>query len=289
MLQSILVPLSVHVLGTLRANDCTSLERILTLTDEGFGSFFLDNCHKLVEIRSLKSLQSAARLHMRGCNNLSPAFRESVLQMMCEVGSGSIFLPGSEIPNWFSHQTNEGCSICLPRREIRSYFVPTVGWWSYQTMASLISFRVPSFWDGKIGKMLLCVVFAANKETPRDLSRVCNFKWSLRNKTRTNQMDFSIGSPPARFFGSCEDHIFVQGTGDHQMFGLEMKSGDEIEVSVAFESLSMDRSEELKGEIQVKKCGIHLPVNEPSVMDTSVEFSVCELGFPIYAGYNELI
>jgi hypothetical protein len=30
----------------------------------------------------------------------------------------------------------------------------------------------------------------------------------------------------------------------------------------------MDRSEELKGEIQVKKCGIHLLVDDPNVMDT---------------------
>jgi hypothetical protein len=60
-----------------------------------------------------------------------------------------------------------------------------------------------------------------------------------------------------------------------------MKSGDEIEVSVDFPN------EELKGEIQVKKCGIHLPVNEPSVMDTSgdkIKRCFVSEEFPIYAG-----
>ena len=81
-LQSISVPLIVQVYGILRANDCTSLERILTRTNMSLGSLSLNNCHKLVEIQSSKCLRSGARLHMGRCNNLSPAFRESVLQVL---------------------------------------------------------------------------------------------------------------------------------------------------------------------------------------------------------------
>jgi hypothetical protein len=154
--------------------------------------------------------------------------------MMCKADNGSICLPGSEIPNWFSHQADEGVSLCLSGSEIQ--FGLDIRWNRYshdQTMASLISFHVPSFWDGKIGKMLLCVVFAANKEAPRDLSRMGSFNWRLRNKTRTHQVNLTIGSTPYRLFGSCEDHIFVQVEVDHPLLGFEMKSGDEIELSVA--------------------------------------------------------
>jgi hypothetical protein len=76
-----------------------------------------------------------------------------------------------------------------------------------------ISFHVPSSWGGKSGKLLLCAVFAANKEAPcRDLSRVSNFNWRVRNKIRTHEMDFFIGSTADRCFGSCEDQIFVEAT-----------------------------------------------------------------------------
>jgi hypothetical protein len=164
-----------------------------------------------------------------------------------------------------------GGSICLPGSEIPSVFMPTVGWFCHLTSTSLISFRVPSFWDGKIGKLLLCVVFAANKEAPRGLSRMGSFNWNLRNKTRTHQFPFTVASIADRFLGICEDHIFVQVMGDHQRVGFEMKSGDEIELSVTLVSLSMDRREELMGEIQVKKFLIRLLFDDPNVMDTREE------------------
>jgi Leucine-rich repeat (LRR) protein len=80
-LRSIFVPFIVQVHGILRANDCTSLKRIFTQRNESLGSMSLNNCHKLVEIQSSKILRSGACLHMGRCNNLSPAFRESVLQV----------------------------------------------------------------------------------------------------------------------------------------------------------------------------------------------------------------
>jgi hypothetical protein len=105
--------------------------------------------------------------------------------MLCKTDKGSICLPGSEIPNWFSHRT----------------------------IGSSISIRVPSFWDGKIGNMLLCVVLAAKKEAPRNLSRVSSFSWRLRNKTRTHQVPLLVACPAGCFLGSCEDQIFVEAMG----------------------------------------------------------------------------
>jgi hypothetical protein len=152
--------------------------------------------------------------------------------MMSKAGRNwDVLLPGCEIPNWITHQT----------------------------IGSSISF--PSFLDGKL---LLCVVFAANKEAPGGLSRVGFLKWTLRNKTRTDQVDFLIASRADGFFGSCEDHIFVHVM-ENDLIDFGTKSGDEIELSVGFNNV-MDTSGD---EIQVKKCGIHQLVDDPNVMDTS--------------------
>jgi hypothetical protein len=157
-----------------------------------------------------------------------------------------------------TYKAHKGCcSLCLPAGSE----IPN--WFSHQTIGSSISFHVPSSWGVKFGKMLLCVVFAANKEAPRDISRVSNFSWRLRNKTRTHQMNFLISSRGGCFFGSCEDQTIVEAE-TAELWTAELgKCGDEIEVSVDIPN------EKFKGEIQVKKCGIHLPVNEPSVMDES--------------------
>ncbi|XP_059461751.1 disease resistance protein RPV1-like [Corylus avellana] len=227
-LQSISFRTSVPNLG---ANGCTSLERILIWTNENSGSFYLHNCHKLIEIQRLKRLQSGSRVVMGRCNNLSPAFRESVLQMMCKAPGGCFLLiPGSEIPSWFGHQT----------------------------IGSLISFRVPWFLS-KIGKVLLCVVYAADKEVSRDSG---NWAWRFCNKTRNPTKYFrSTCTLWNNIVHSCEDHIFVQVRELHEN-ELEMKSGDEIELFV-----KVLLHEGMKCEIQVKKLGIHLLFDELNVID----------------------
>ncbi|XP_062173051.1 disease resistance protein RPV1-like isoform X2 [Alnus glutinosa] len=238
-LQSISLPISVQLL---EANGCRSLENILILTSESSGSFYLNNCHKLVELQSLKSLQSASNVLMGSCNNLAHDFRKSVLQVLCKIkrnhhyfgtNLGSLCLPGSEIPNWFSHQT----------------------------IGSLISFRVPSFLDGKIGKVLVCVVYAAKKEEARLLDLDGWFNWTFCNKTRNPQESYGIESRNC-YFDSFEDHVFVAMMQFHHI-NLEMKSGDEIELSVDLG----DQSEVKKCQILVKKCGIHLLVDEPNAID----------------------
>jgi hypothetical protein len=71
----------------------------------------------------------------------------------------------------------------------------------------------------------------------------------------------------------------------HLVHGF-MKSGDEIELSVELPT------EVMKGGIEVKKCGIHLLVNEPGVTDTSgdqmTQFFVGN-EFRIYGGDTKVI
>jgi Leucine-rich repeat (LRR) protein len=98
-LQSISLPKSVT---SLKANGCTSLERISVLTNESSGSsdldyldqwckkmpayIELDNCHKLVEIKNLESLlRKPGCVSMGSCYNLSSDFRESVLPYLLKV------------------------------------------------------------------------------------------------------------------------------------------------------------------------------------------------------------
>ena len=78
-LQSISLPITVQLL---EANGCTSLEKIVILTSESSGSFYLNNCHKLVEIQGLKSLRSTSNVLMGRCNNLAYDFTKSVLQVL---------------------------------------------------------------------------------------------------------------------------------------------------------------------------------------------------------------
>jgi hypothetical protein len=155
--------------------------------------------------------------------------------MMCKAEEGSrVCLPGSEIPNWFSHQTT----------------------------GSLISFRVPSFVDGEIRRILYCVVFAANKDTSfvDDDLRHDQFSITYRNKTR------NIQSSPRWMFSDylniSEDHIFVEAEACEGIDGIglefDLESGDEIEVSV-------------EGTYrEVKKLGIHLLFDDLEMMPLRV-------------------
>jgi hypothetical protein len=156
--------------------------------------------------------------------------------MLCKTYSGRLCLPGSEIPDW----------ICN------------------QEMGSLISFRVPSSWDGKIGKVLVCVVYAGNKgkeAPPRELhDRRVWFEWRYCNKTRNPQKSYSLRhneymDERIYYFDSSEDHIFARVIKFNQV-EFQMESGDEIGLSIDLGDMT-----------EVKKCGIHL-VDEPNVTRT---------------------
>jgi hypothetical protein len=150
-----------------------------------------------------------------------------------------------------------GCSLCLPGSEIPN-------WFSHQTIGSLISFRAPSYWGpGKICKLLGWVVYATNEEAPGDFGRKDRFKWMFCNKTRSPNSS-SGWLRKAKFFDSFEDHIVVEAMA-FPMSLEEVKSGDEIEARVTCVDGTSSQWIEKRG-IQVKKCGIHL-VDEPNVKD----------------------
>ncbi|XP_059430129.1 disease resistance protein RPV1-like isoform X2 [Corylus avellana] len=265
-LQSISLP--TRVIG-LKANGCTSLERISILTNESSGSldldmftvcesmFILNNCRKLVEIQNLERLQCVPRsVHLGSCNNLSSESMNSVLQMMCKTDYvSSVLLPGSEIPNWISHQA----------------------------MGSSVSFRVPPFLDGcKISKVLLCIVYAANKEAPA-LGDEIYFIWRLCNKSSRDQSNdwYDVGRceliERAPDFDIFEDHIHAQvmawrDTLWYRRNRIKMRSGDEIEVAIDLHTRFQGRGCMRRIDpqiVEVKRCGIHfgLDGDEPSVRD----------------------
>jgi hypothetical protein len=173
---------------------------------------------------------------------------------MCKTDyDSSVLLLESEIPNWIS----------------------------YQAMGSSVSFRVPPFLDGcKINKVLLCIVHAANKEAPA-LGDRSGFIWGLRNKSSRNQSnngyDVGISDSISRApgFDIFEDHIYARVWD----WGVIMKSGDEIEVTI-YDNEIQERSYLCGIDpqiVEVKRCGIHIVLDgdEPSVRD-DVEISESE-------------
>jgi hypothetical protein len=172
--------------------------------------------------------------------------------MMCNTDSLSyVLLPGSEIPNWISHQA----------------------------MGSSVSFRVPSYMDGrKIGKVLLCNVYAVNKEAPA-LGGVSLFIWRLCNKSSRDQYNYrnytggcmAINQAPN--FDIFEDHIQAKVM---EWDEIKMKSGDEIEVATDLQHSHGGEEGIDRQIVEVKRSGIHFVLDdgdEPSVRDDD---EICE-------------
>jgi hypothetical protein len=174
--------------------------------------------------------------------------------MMCKTDDVcTVLLPGSEIPNWISHQAK----------------------------GSSVSFRVPPFLDGKMGKVLLCIVYAVNKEAPREiwdnpnrdiLNEWVSFRWRLCNKSSRDQSNNwddvgDLAILRASDFDIFEDHIFAQASKNRRM----MKSGDEIEVAIhRYEPESMLYFLGIRCPriMEVKRCGIHFVVDDDEISES---------------------
>ncbi|KAG2673021.1 hypothetical protein I3760_13G069900 [Carya illinoinensis] len=120
-------------LRDLNANGCTSMERLTNLSNlKELRNLRLAKCRKLVEINGLESSKFTLYIQMQGCNNLSYDYRMSLLQSLTMgacLGDLIVFLPGTEVPNWFSHRTT----------------------------GSSVSFHVPSLTEGEVCILLfLC-------------------------------------------------------------------------------------------------------------------------------------
>ena len=80
-------------LEMLSADECTSMERLsISSNMKSLENFYLGNCHRLVEIQGLESLQSSPTFFMEGCNNLANDSRKNLLQVLSLSLSLSLLL-----------------------------------------------------------------------------------------------------------------------------------------------------------------------------------------------------
>lgn len=136
------------------------------------------------------------------------------------------------------------CVICLPGSEIPN-------WFNHQRIGSSISFHVPSISNGQILRLLVCAIYSANFEYNKMGGLYPHV--IIDNKTRGYEHTLW----PSLFPGTVtsEDHVFLYRTPLIRN-EIEMVSGDEIELSINFWEAA-----------KVKKCGIHLLLDEPDVME----------------------
>ena len=99
--------------------------------------------------------------------------------------------------------------------------------------------------------MLVWVVIAAKNESN---GKFFDLSLSAVIKNKTRDWTETCSAPLSWIFKIYEDHSVVSRFPLKSNI-VEMESGDEIEVSIVADNL-----------IEVKKCGIHLLVNEPDVL-----------------------
>ncbi|XP_043715012.1 disease resistance protein RPV1-like isoform X2 [Telopea speciosissima] len=89
----------------LHVDGCGSLEKVWNLSNlKNLESLTFNDCKKLIEIAGLEGLKTLPTIQMERCNTLANSFKNSVFQGTAERGMFDIFLPGSDIPEWFHHQ-----------------------------------------------------------------------------------------------------------------------------------------------------------------------------------------
>ncbi|XP_059434489.1 disease resistance protein RUN1-like isoform X2 [Corylus avellana] len=222
-------------LRSLTAMDCTSLETLPNLSNlKSSRDLDFANCQKLVEIQGLESLEITPDIYMENCNNLAYHFRRSLLsqlfwkQLDKYDESRVIILPGSEVPNWFSHQG--------------------IGWFMF--------FELPPLSEGEIQGLLFCAVYAAKDESNQEefSGRSVGFlELEFTNKTGDIKYHFWPW-PTFSFFPKIrEDHLFVRYIPlGHNKYLMER--GEKVKASLGNDEL-----------IEVKKCGIHFLFDDSNV------------------------
>ncbi|XP_043692122.1 disease resistance protein RUN1-like isoform X2 [Telopea speciosissima] len=192
-------------LRKLNLEGCTSIDRLSNLSNlEDLPTLMLRDCDKIVEIQDLEKMESVRAIHLEGCNNLSNAFKESVLQALSKGGELNIFLPASAIPEWFSHKSP----------------------------GSSMSFKVPPLSDDKIQKLLVCAVYAAEEVYREDYEFADAPFLNVNNKTRSIKWRYCPTS--VRIPILPQDHMWV-GCIPATEFGNLLGGGDEVEVSIEME------------------------------------------------------
>ncbi|XP_010245185.1 PREDICTED: TMV resistance protein N-like [Nelumbo nucifera] len=193
------LPSSVH---TLYLTKCPALESLNISGSEGIQFFHLMNCNKLVQVRIPRRLKSEGKLVMSGCNNLMHSCRKNLLNLLQETFTTNrfdIFLPGSEIPDWFS----------------------------YQNMGPKVSFEVPSFVGRKIQGLFLCAVFSPGPPPSASIATHV----MLVNKTK----GFNWLETPG-IYSSSRDHMWVFSmphiASAVSKSGKWLEGGDQVELTI---------------------------------------------------------
>jgi len=157
-----------------------------------------------------------------------------------------ICLPGSEVPNWFSHKG----------------------------IGSSIFFHAPSISKGQFLRLLVCVVCSFYGTT--NFTRTLHFESSviIQNKTRGNRKELVSTRYPARLFDDEDSFIFPRKKGEDNFFLFLtplIRNKYALESGLIFNELVMEIGDEIQvsfdiwGNGKVKKCGVHLVVDEPNV------------------------
>ncbi|CAN4108231.1 unnamed protein product [Withania somnifera] len=152
MLKSLIDLPRVH---DLRVAQCTSLERVTYLSVGCRAKLFqLNGCKELTDLersfkllamggieKTMKSLELSmwdfvGSFEVKSYNNSTNTESRGPVKVLFEKGMISLFLPGSEVPNWFSHKS----------------------------VGAALSFTVPALPDSKIQGITVCSAYAIDWE-----------------------------------------------------------------------------------------------------------------------------
>jgi hypothetical protein len=147
------------------------------------------------------------------------------LLFKCDDSRG-IVLPGSEVPNWFSHQ-GIGCSI---------------------------SFELPPLSEGEIHGLVFCAVYGAADEGQRFGERRWGLWLKICNKTGDIIFGPTFGETYCFFPKIREDHHLMVKYVPLRHDKFLMERGEELKASFEHDKC-----------IEVKKCGIHFLFDDSNV------------------------
>ncbi|XP_070674028.1 uncharacterized protein [Malus domestica] len=133
-------------------------------------------------------------IHMEGCTNLTASFKEVILQGWNARGNGGLFLPGHEIPSWFTHVD--------PLGEI----------------------AVPQSFGCDLKALTVCIIYSSDDS--KSGGSLC-----IRVANYTQNTVFLISPMRATVITSHENYLWLGNLSNNK---LNVKGGDKINVGAHF-------------------------------------------------------